>query len=111
MIWMRNFESVRKIIKPYILKVAKEMNIDIEEVLLFGSRARGSFDEKSDWDILVIVAVSMDREKKQEFIVRIRRHLPHIPMDIIVKGRDELKDYENFYGTATREALKEGIPL
>ncbi len=33
-------------------------NLGCERIVLFGSRARGDFKERSDYDILVIVRVS-----------------------------------------------------
>ena len=34
-------------------------------VILFGSRARGNYDEKSDWDFLILVSEKADENIKQ----------------------------------------------
>ncbi len=31
------------------------MLFSLENIILFGSRARGDFDEDSDWDVLIII--------------------------------------------------------
>ena len=38
-------------IKRVIMDVAKEMGVEIDKIILFGSRARGDYREDSDWDI------------------------------------------------------------
>ncbi|RDD52236.1 nucleotidyltransferase domain-containing protein, partial [Nanoarchaeota archaeon NZ13-N] len=43
-------EETLKLIKETILNVAKEYNVEIDKIILFGSRARGDFRENSDWD-------------------------------------------------------------
>jgi len=37
-----------------VLKVTKEMNVEIGKIILFGSRARGDAKEDSDLDLLII---------------------------------------------------------
>jgi len=47
-------ENKLKLIKEIILKTAKKHNIEIDKIILFGSRARGDYREDSDWDILIV---------------------------------------------------------
>ena len=35
------------------------------EIILFGSRARGDFSKESDWDILILTSVNLDKEGKR----------------------------------------------
>ncbi len=46
-------EGIR-LIKTTVAEVCRELGIKVDEVILFGSRARGDFRKDSDWDILLI---------------------------------------------------------
>jgi predicted nucleotidyltransferase len=103
----------REILRHTIGNVLKEHQVEPLRIVLFGSRARDDFDKDSDWDVLVVIKERLTRKEKEKISEMIRKRLARflIPCDIIVKYADELTLYENFYGTATYEALKEGIPL
>ncbi len=101
----------RERIKKTILKTAEEEGLTVSRIILFGSRARGEAKRDSDWDVLVVVEEHVGRKKKWELAAEIRCRLRDIPIDVLIKTKGELKKYENFYGTATREALKEGVAL
>jgi len=64
-------EETLKLIKETILNVAKEYNVEIDKIILFGSRARGDFREDSDWDILIVTKEKLDREKESDFRFKI----------------------------------------
>ncbi len=102
---------VRERIKQVILEVAEKERVRVLQIILFGSRARGQARPDSDWDILVVVDGALRREEKLKLAKEIRLRLREIPIDVLVKTKEELKKYENFYGTVTREALKEGVAL
>lgn len=59
----------------------------IEEIILFGSYARGDQSEKSDMDFLVLTTEAIKRKDKLNFLAKIRwesikndfTHLPKIP--------------------------------
>ncbi|MEM0480874.1 MAG: nucleotidyltransferase domain-containing protein, partial [Candidatus Aenigmatarchaeota archaeon] len=74
-------------IKEIILNIAKEMNIEIDKIILFGSRARGDYREDSDYDLLIITKEKLEKEKKIEFSKKIHLeilHLIHVPVDILI---------------------------
>jgi len=102
---------VRERIKQVILEVAEKEGAEVLQIILFGSRARGEACPDSDWDVLVVVEGEMSREEKLKLAGKVRFRLREIPIDVIVRTKEELKKYENFYGTVTREALKEGMAL
>ena len=85
----------------------------MEEILLFGSRARGDFDRYSDYDILIVVKNPVEISEKIVISEEIRDKLSkiHIPIDIIIKSKDEVSYYKDKIGSVVREALKEGIHL
>ncbi len=47
-------KEILKKIKNTILEIANELNIKVDNIILFGSRARGDAKEDSDLDLLII---------------------------------------------------------
>lgn len=78
-----------------------------EQIVLFGSHARGDADEGSDFDFLVIEPVVENRARE---MVRLRRALRplRVPADILVYSREEVTRWGQQPGTALYWALKEG---
>lgn len=52
-------------LKDICIEIAKKYNID--SIGVFGSRARGDFDEISDYDIFIIGDISLDKELHLEY--------------------------------------------
>jgi len=79
-------EEVLKLIKETILNAAKEYNVEIDKIILFGSRARGDYKEDSDWDILVITRDKLDNNLFWNFFKRVKRELSKIKVygDLII---------------------------
>ena len=78
-----------------------------EQILLFGSYARGQANEASDLDFLVIEATVENRAKE---MVRLRRALRplRLPVDVLVYSRSEVTQWGQQPGTALYWALREG---
>lgn len=60
---MSEQETILSDIKAAVLSVDEQVN-----VLLFGSRARGDFNEESDWDILILTNEEVNDELRLAFI-------------------------------------------
>ena len=88
-------------------------NLDCEKIVLFGSRARGDFKERSDYDILVIIKVHLNIKEKMRLTGLLRKRLAKIGIDadIIIKSEDEINYYKEKIGSVVRGALKEGKAL
>ena len=84
-------KEILKEIKKTILEVAKEQGIEIDRIILFGSRARGDYREDSDWDILVVTKNKLNKEKFIELFVGIRLKLAKkkIKNDLLVFSRQD----------------------
>ncbi len=104
-------EEVLKRIKRSAEIVAKKMGFSLEAVILFGLRARGDHNEKSDYDILVVLKDTFTRKEKFEFVRMFREMTDDISLDVIVKSSGELEEYRDFYGTVTHKALKERLRI
>ena len=78
-----------------------------EQIVLFGSHARGDADEGSDIDLLVI---EHSVENRAHEMVRLRRALRplRVPADVLVYSRDEVNRWGRQPGTALYWALREG---
>ena len=102
-------------IKKNVGNLLKEMlqGINYKEIILFGSRARGDYSEKSDYDILIVMKNILTIREKMELSSLLRKKLAkeEIDADIIVKSKEELNYYRTKIGSVVREVLKEGIRL
>ena len=86
-------------------------NFTIQNIILFGSRANDSYDENSDYDILVVLNEDIENDTKIRLSCLITRELANnwINADIIVKSKSELDRYKSCIGSVVRNALKEGV--
>jgi predicted nucleotidyltransferase len=83
---------------------------DPDQIILFGSHARGTARHDSDVDLLVVMPVTgSKRETRIE--IRCALHDIHVAKDIIVATPDEIERYRNIVGTIIRPALREGKVL
>jgi len=80
---------------------------DPEEIILFGSYARGDYGSDSDLDLLII---KDQVESPNEEAAKIYRALAHltIPVDVVVVSKAYVKRYRNIIGTVLRPAFSEG---
>jgi len=87
--------------------------LNYEQIVLFGSRARGNFSEKSDYDILIILKESVSIKEKMNLSTKIRRELAKlgIDTDVIIKSKPEVAYYKDRVGNIVRAALREGLVL
>ena len=78
-----------------------------EQIVLFGSQARGDADDGSDVDFLVI---ERNVENRAHEMVRLRRVLRplRVAADVLVYSRDEVNRWGQQPGTALYWALREG---
>lgn len=77
------------------------------KVILFGSRARGTGDDRSDFDFLVIEREAHDRFGE---MVRLGRMLGRlmIPADVVVVSEQYAQRWGSVKGTMIHEAMSDG---
>ena len=83
--------------------------LEIEQVILFGSLARGEAAPVSDADLLVILSWSV-----QQFLERIPRYLPvglPVGVDVFPYTREEIDRMLAEGSLFIRQATREGIAL
>ena len=83
---------------------------DPQQIILFGSQARGDARLDSDLDLLVI---KEEMESPRAEAARIYRALAglSIPVDIVVARSDYVRRHRDIVGTVVRPALREGRVL
>jgi predicted nucleotidyltransferase len=83
---------------------------DPDQIILFGSQARGTAAPGSDVDLLVIMPVTgSKREKRVE--MRVALHDIEVPKDILLATPQEVLRDKDLVGTLIRPALREGKVL
>ena len=100
-----------KTIRETVERVSRKLGLSVEEIILFGSRARGDFREDSDWDVLVVLSDPIPRKIELEAYKLIHRELlfKGIKADILFISKDELERVREDRGFIYYYALKEGV--
>ncbi len=102
-----------QIAQKIIYDVFKDFRIEIVELYLFGSRAKGNYRNDSDWDFFVVVNEEVDFQTKRKISQSIRRKLSEkkIVTDIIIQCREELERRKDNTGYLSYYVLREGVLL
>ncbi len=102
-----------KEIKEQIIKSLDEMGISYESIILFGSRARGDYNEDSDYDILIVTKETFPFKEKIRISEAVRDYVVklHIPSDVMIRSHNEIEYFRNKIGSVVGEAMQEGIIL
>jgi predicted nucleotidyltransferase len=81
-----------------------------EQIILFGSQARGDAGPDSDVDLLVVMPVEGSKREKQ-LEIRMALHDIHVPKDVIVSTPEEFAWRKEIVGTIERPAARQGKVL
>ena len=81
-----------------------------QQIILFGSQARGTADNRSDVDILVVCPVEKNRRTLMVAMDRALKGLG-IARDIVVLSPEEFERDRHIPGTIARPAFLEGKKL
>lgn len=100
-------------IKETILGVAVEYGVVVDDIILFGSRARGDFREDSDWDVLVVTRDRVEEDVRWMFVREVTRRLARdrIDVQIVVVDRLYFDKYSGVYGDIAGIASLEGFSI
>jgi predicted nucleotidyltransferase len=100
-------------VKEEVSKIVAGLGYSLKELILFGSRAKGTSSKNSDWDLLVIINEKTDIATWRIIAKAIREKFAdyYLACDAIVKSADETEYYKNYIGSVVREAYKEGVAL
>ena len=88
--------------------------VDPEQVILFGSRARGDERESSDIDLIVVEAEPFGPERsRHKELVRLYHALAgfRVPADVLVYSHEEIDYWRDSLNHVLARALREGKVL
>lgn len=94
---------------PEMVQIIVE-RFDPQQVILFGSHARGTPSPDSEVDLLVVMPVPGSKRRKQ-LEVRLALHDFLVPKDIVVTTPEELAWRKEIPGTVERPAVLGGKVL
>ena len=83
-------------------------------ILLFGSRARGTGDRHSDYDLLIITPETFTPQEKILWSNRLDRAIVkaiNAPIDLLLNSDEEISQKRELPGHIIQTAIKEGILL
>ncbi len=98
-------EQVKNQIKERLLE-----KFNLEKIILFGSQARGTADDKSDVDLLVISELKEDRFNLMDQMRQLLLPIDYA-FDVLILTEAEFEKDKKYPGTVARYATKEGIIL
>ncbi len=104
----RRRPSVDLVIRRLVRRLARQF--DPDQIILFGSHARGDARPDSDIDLLVVMPLTKSR-RDAELEMRLAVHDIKSPKDIFVVTPDEVARQRRIPGTIVRPALLEGKAL
>ena len=94
-----------KALSYFLKNLKKKFGNKIKKVILFGSYARGDYDEESDIDILIIGDIGLD--DIMDLVVDIMVKYG-ILINVIIKNENEFNKlrYSSFYSTILNEGVE-----
>ena len=95
-----------------IEQVAKQLGMaaNAEQVILFGSYARGDAREQSDVDLMIIAKSDLPRFKRSRELYKVLRPYP-FGMDLLVYTPEELEQGKHSPASFVSTVLREGKVL
>ena len=100
--------EVERTIAAMVKCIVERFNPD--QVILFGTHARGDAGPDSDVDLLIVMAVAGSKRAKQ-LEIRVALHDFDIPKDVIVTTPEEFAWRKEVAGTIERPAARDGKVL
>ena len=99
------------VIKATIEEVSKKLGLTVDEIILFGSRARGDFRKEGDWDVLVVLSEPVSRKTELEAYKLIHRELlfKGVKADLLFISKGELEKVKEDRGFVYHYALKNDL--
>jgi predicted nucleotidyltransferase len=105
---MMDKQKLDRTLERMVKRLVRRFNPD--QIILFGSHARGAARPESDIDLLVVLPLRGSKRAKQ-VEMRLALHDIHVPKDIIVVTPEEVARQRYIVGTLIKPALQEGKVL
>lgn len=105
---VRAQDSVKQMIRRMVRRIITDFAPD--QIILFGSHARGQAGHDSDVDLLVVMPVEGSKRAKQ-LEIRMALHDIRVPKDIVVSRPEEFQWRKDTVGTIEHPAAHGGQVL
>jgi predicted nucleotidyltransferase len=106
-------DNTKEDILDRLKKILFDLKVEYSRILMFGSRARGDFNEDSDWDFMIIVKEALDAKTRKELWFNIHKkmhiYFPFISFDIILKDAESFEEEKTIVNTISNEVYLEGV--
>jgi len=98
-------EPRKRALDEFLEALRRNFGDRIERVYLFGSYARGDYDEESDIDLLVVGEVSLDDLIDEIFTILMKYG---VVLNVIVEKREEFERWRDtsFHRTVIEEGVR-----
>ena len=105
--------NTRERLTTAVYKILHSHDIQVEQILLFGSQARGTARPDSDWDLYVLVNQDLTFADRRRLTTEIKRELARlrIPNDVLLKSSKQFHAAKAYPGHIAYTVAQEGIPL
>ena len=96
--------------KEQIKNAVATAGFGLAEIILFGSRARGTAEKDSDWDFMVIIENKLELREIMSLTDKIKRALikSGMPNDVIIKYKGDFEYNKRTCGNVSYYAVQEG---
>ena len=98
-------EKKAQALNEFLRALRERFGDSIEEVILFGSYARGDYDEGSDIDVLIIGEVDFD--ELMDVVTEVLLKYGELVSPIVIKP----KEFKGRKGSFIKTVMSEGKPL
>ncbi len=95
------------------MRFSRELGVEIDRVVLFGSRARGDYREDSDYDVLIVTCRGLDKKLRRLLQIKVFRRLADLGIyaDVLVIDKEALEKVKDDVGYIYYYAVREGLVL
>ena len=103
--------SMGKVLEALTDRLRAQLGEALREIKLFGSRARGDADEKSDVDVVVIVD---DRQKRRAVVIDVAADVSleyGVAISPLVRSQSQWEHLKSIQAPITQSVGQEGITL
>ena len=99
------YSTIKSTIRPYLPD---------SRILLFGSRARGTGDSHSDYDLMIITPNGLTQKEKLSNSSILHKAIVkaiHAPIDLLIYSEEEIQEKQVLPGHIVRTVIREGVAL
>ncbi|NLL73856.1 MAG: hypothetical protein GX237_10055 [Clostridiales bacterium] len=105
-------EMINDVVRQYYIEVKRQFGSSLKAVVLFGSCARGDYDNESDIDLLVLLDLDTEELSNARKLMRPIADKLDLQYDVVIsivfqnyKIFDEYKEASGFYQNIEREGI------